>query len=321
MQHYSNLTRFRTHPITRDLVSSVYLQPSSFVQIIFVDERLQAKKAVPNLDNFWIDTPSTILQTISNDVSQGIGTFMLFCVARNKEDSIAFTCNIITKIKQKYGNDILLICDLCLCGITQDGHCGFIDNTTHLINNHQTVERLSQNALEFAKSGADCIAPSDMRDGRVSAIRKLLNQNSYDNTSIMSYSAKFASNYYSAFRTIYSSNIDENSPLQSRKTYQIDPRNPNDAILSSIRDEKEGADILMVKPIMRYLDIAKDIKKECKLPLSGFHVSTECVSLNLLSQTGYGKISNLFLEDWTAIKRSGVDIIISYNARMLTQWV
>lgn len=321
MKHHSSLTRLRTHKVMRELLSNVVLNPTNFMQIIFVDENLTERKPIPNMEHFWIDSSASICETILQDTTQGINSFLLFCVAKEKSKAIDFTCQTIHHIKQQFGNKILLACDLCLCGITNDGHCGFLDSHTHIIDNHHTVEVLANYALEFAKAGADCIAPSDMRDGRVNAIRTILNENDFDNISIMSYSTKFASNYYSAFRAIYNSGIDISSPLQDRKTYQISPNNQKDAVLASIRDEAEGADILMVKPIVRYLDIVKDVRKECLLPIAGFHVSTECVSLNLLAASGYGTLPKLFMEDWLAIKRAGVDVIISYTSRMVKQWI
>ena len=321
MKYLAGLTRFRKHETMRGMLSSVSLRPQNFMQIIFVDENLSNKKPVPNIEYFWLDSPFSIIETIQGDISQGIKSFLLFCVPKNKEKAFEFTCNTVQQIKNHFGSKIFLACDLCLCGMTHDGHCGFIDTNKQLIDNHTTVEFLARNAIEFAKSGADCIAPSDMQDGRIKAIREILNDHGFDDISIMSYSTKFASNYYSAFRTIYQSGIDKNSPLKDRKTYQIDFCNTKDAILSSIRDELEGADILMVKPIIRYLDIVKEIQATCKLPLAGFHVSTECVSLNLLANNGYGDLASLFMEDWIAIKRSGVDVIITYNARMVKQWV
>ena len=175
------------------------------MQIIFVDENLTQHKAVPNMEHFWLDSATSVIKTIEDDITQGIRAFLLFCVGKNKEGTIAFTNKTIRTIKERFGKEILLACDLCLCGITTDGHCVFIDTHTCLIDNHKTVEVLAKYALEFAKSGADCIAPSDMRDGRIQAIRSILNENGFDVTSIMSYSTKFASNYYSAFRTIYNS--------------------------------------------------------------------------------------------------------------------
>lgn len=319
MPEYSTLTRQRNASHFRNLLAQ-HLNLQNFVQILFVDESLQEPMLVRNFANFWIDSPSSVLKTIKNDIAQGIHCFLLFCVAKNKENATIFTKSVISNIKSYFKSDIYLICDLCLCNISHDGHCGVISPQKNLIENHQTIEILKKMALEFASAGADCIAPSDMRDGRVFAIRNTLNENGFENIAIISYSTKFASNYYGAFRDIYKSGISKNSPLKDRKTYQIDFRNQNDALLSSVRDEAEGADILMVKPAIRYLDIISQIKASCNLPVCAFHVSSECVSLNLLSQVDYASLPDLFLEDWHAIKRSGANFIICYNARMFKAW-
>ena len=320
MHQYATLARQRISPHIRNLLGGQVLSPQNFVQILFVDENISEVTPVKNMAHFWLDTQASVINTIANDLKQGINSFMLFCVAKNKENAMNFTAKIVSNIKSYFKSDVYLICDLCMCNISHDNHCGIINPATHLIDNNDTVKKLTEMALIFASSGADCIAPSDMRDGRIASMRDALNENGFENTAIISYSTKFASNYYSAFRDIYKSGIAKNSPLQDRKTYQIDYRNKTDALLSSIRDENEGADILMVKPIIRYLDIAIEIKNRCNLPLCGFHVSSECVSLNLLANNGYGNLPDLFLEDWHAIKRSGVDFIISYCSRMVKTW-
>lgn len=320
MKYHATLTRYRNNPHIRNLLAQTVLHSQKFVQVIFVDENLEQASPVKHLAHFWIDTKTSVIETIKNDIAQGINAFILFCVPKAKENAVDFTKSVIFDIKSYFKSDIYLICDLCFCNIAQDNHCGIMNKQNLLLNNNLTVQQLATMALEFADSGADCIAPSDMRDGRIMAIRTILNDNGFDNIPIMSYSTKFASNYYSAFREIYKSGIDKLSPLQDRKTYQIDYRNTNDAILSSMRDETEGADILMVKPIMRYLDIAWEIKSRSNLPIAAFHVSSECVALNLLAENQYGNLADLFLEDWHAIKRGGVDIIISYCARMVKKW-
>lgn len=320
MKYNATLTRYRNSPHIRNLLAKTVLSPQNFVQVIFVDENLAESMPAKNLEHFWIDSQTSVLETIKNDTRNGVSAFMLFCVPKKKSDAVNFTKSVISNIKIYFKSDIYLICDLCLCNISPDNHCGIIDERKHLLDNDLTVKQLAEMALEFAQSGADCIAPSDMRDGRINAIRTILNENNFDDVQIMSYSTKFASNYYSAFRNIYKSGIDKESPLQDRKTYQIDYRNTSDAILSSMRDETEGADILMVKPIVRYLDIVRQIKSLSHLPIAGFHVSSECVSLNLLAENEYGRLADLFLEDWHAIKRADIDIIISYCARMVKQW-
>ena len=311
----STFTRFRQNKIFRNLNSQTTLCPSKFIQPIFVDENLIIQKPFAAISGMKIDCEDSIIQTIESDIGQGIQSFILFCIAKEKMNQEAFTCKIIEKIKKSFGNEIFLIADVCLCNETKDNHCGYILEKSGFIDNAKTVEVLSKHALSYAQAGCDCIAPSDMRDGRIASIRNILNKNGFDFISIISYSAKFASNYYGAFREIYNSKIDENSPLSDRKTYQIDFRNGNDAISSSMRDEAEGCDMLMVKPATKYLDIIKELSLQTHLKISAFHVASECVALELLAKNGYANLENLYFEDWTAISRAGSSVIISYKSR------
>ena len=311
----STFTRFRQNKIFRNLNSEVTLCPSKFIQPIFVDENLDKQKPFEAISGMKIDCQTSIIQTIEEDVAQGIQSFILFCIAERKENQEAFTCKIIEKIKKHFGNEVFLIADVCLCNETQDNHCGYISGKSGFIDNAKTVEVLANHALSYAQAGCDCVAPSDMRDGRIASIRNILNKNGFDFISIISYSAKFASNYYGAFREIYNSKIDANSPLGDRKTYQIDFRNGSDAIVSSMRDEAQGADMLMVKPAVRYLDIIKTLSLQTHLTVSAFHVASECVALELLAKNGYATLENLYFEDWTAIIRAGASVVISYKSR------
>lgn len=311
----STFTRLRQNKIFRNLNSEVTLCPSKFIQPIFVDENLTTQKLFTPISGMKIDCQSSIIQTIEGDVQQGIQSFILFCIAKERGNQEAFTCKIIEKIKKHFGDKIFLIADVCLCNETADSHCGYISEKSGFIDNAKTVEVLAQHALFYAQAGCDCIAPSDMRDGRIDAIRQILNKNGFDFISIISYSAKFASNYYGAFREIYNSKIDQNSPLKDRKSYQIDFQNGSDAILSSMRDENEGADMLMVKPATKYLDIIKELSLQTHLKISAFHVASECVALELLAKNGYANLDNLYFEDWTAITRAGASVIISYKSR------
>lgn len=313
--HSSTFTRLRQNKIFRNLNSEVTLCPSKFIQPIFVDENLTTQKPFEAISGMKIDCQTSIIQTIESDTKQGIQSFILFCIAERKENQEEFTCKIIEKIKKIFGNKIFLIADVCLCNETADNHCGYISEKSGFIDNAKTVEVLAKHALSYAHAGCDCVAPSDMRDGRINAIRQILNEHGFDCISIISYSAKFSSNYYGAFREIYNSKIDANSPLQDRKSYQIDFRNGNDAIASSMRDEAEGCDMLMVKPATKYLDIIKTISLQTNLKVSAFHVASECVALELLAKNGYATLENLYFEDWTAINRAGASVIISYKSR------
>ncbi len=313
----TTFTRFRQNKIFRNLNSEITLCPSKFIQPIFVDENLTEQRIFEPIAGMKIDDENSIFKTIEQDISQEIKSFILFCIAKERKNQESFTCKIIEKIKKNFGNTIFLIADVCLCNETLDGHCGFISEKSKFIDNAKTVKVLAKHALSYAQSGCDCVAPSDMRDGRIGAIREILNKNGFDFISIISYSAKFASNYYGAFRDIYNSKISVQSPLKNRESYQIDFRNGNDAILSSLRDENQEADMLMVKPATKYLDVIKELSLQTHLKISAFHVASECVSLELLAKSGYAKLENLYFEDWCAINRSGASVIISYKARDL----
>ena len=180
---------------------------------------------------------------------------------------------------------------------------------------------LADYALALAKAGADCIAPSDMMDGRIAAIRKKLDENGYDQIAILSYSAKFSSQFYGPFRDACKSSPGNNLVLKDRKTYQFSANNAQDGLLSTIRDIEEGADLVMVKPALPYLDMIQTIKQETKYPLVAYHVSGEYQAIELLAEKQLVDRSKAHIEVWTSLKRAGADAIISYAARHAKQWL
>jgi porphobilinogen synthase len=180
---------------------------------------------------------------------------------------------------------------------------------------------LADYALQLAKAGADCIAPSDMMDSRIAAIRNKLNANGFDDVSIMSYSAKFSSQFYGPFRDACKSTPGNNCLIHDRKTYQISAFNADDAIQSTLRDIEEGADIVMVKPAVPYLDIIYQLKQTIKNPIAAYHVSGEYQSIELLARNNHIERSKAHVEIWTSLKRAGANIIISYAARNAKQWI
>jgi len=186
--------------------------------------------------------------------------------------------------------------------------------------NHKTVDVLSKYAMQLAVAGVDCIAPSDMTDGRIAAIRTSLDAVEYDTVSIMSYSAKFSSQFYGPFRDACHSAPNTNG-LKNRKTYQLSPLNMNDAIASSLRDEKEGADILMVKPAALYTDVIAKLKQQTLKPIAAYHVSGEYAAIEALAEKGLVNREAAHLEVWTALTRAGADIIISYAAKNAKEWI
>jgi porphobilinogen synthase len=244
-------------------------------------------------------------------------------VPANKTENnfdFSFAINVIRSIKENFGSDVWIASDLCLCSYTSHGHCGILNEDHSRLINHKTVDILSKYASQLAVAGADCIAPSDMTDGRIAAIRTSLDSLGYDTVSIMSYSAKFSSQFYGPFRDACHS-APNTMGLKNRRTYQLSPLNINDAIASSLRDEKEGADILMVKPAALYTDVIATLKQKTLKPIAAYHVSGEYAAIESLAEKQLVTREAAHLEVWTALTRAGADIIISYAAKNAKDWI
>ena len=315
--------RLRADTHIRELTASVKLSHKSFIQPLFVDEAITEPRAVTGLKDIEVDSISTVLNTIEQSIKTGATKFLLFPVPANKKENnfdFSFATSVIRSIKENFGNDVWIASDLCLCSYTSHGHCGILNDEHSRLINHKTVDVLSRYATQLAIAGADCIAPSDMTDGRIAAIRTSLDALSYDTVSIMSYSAKFSSQFYGPFRDACHSAPNTNG-LKNRKTYQLSPLNINDAIASSIRDEREGADILMVKPAALYTDVIAKLKQQTLKPIAAYHVSGEYAAIEALAEKNLVNRVAAHLEVWTALTRAGADIIISYAAKNAKQWI
>jgi porphobilinogen synthase len=315
--------RLRADTHIRELTASVKLSHKSFIQPLFVDETITAPRAVNGLANVQVDTASTILNAIEASIRSGSTKFLLFPVPSKKSESnfdFSFATSVIRSIKENFGNDVWIASDLCLCSYTSHGHCGILNDDHSKLVNHKTVDVLSKYATQLAIAGADCIAPSDMTDGRINAIRTSLDSLGYDTVSLMSYSAKFSSQFYGPFRDACHSAPNTNG-LKNRKTYQLSPLNINDAIASSLRDEKEGADILMVKPSVLYTDVIAKLKQQTLKPIAAYHVSGEYAAIEALAEKELVNREAAHLEVWTALTRAGADIIISYAAKNAKEWI
>lgn len=315
--------RLRADAHIRELTASVKLSHKSFIQPLFVDEAIAEPRAVKGLSEVEVDTASSVLNTIEESIKAGATKFLLFPVPANKKENsfdFSFASSIIKSIKENFGNDVWIASDLCLCSYTTHGHCGILNEDHSKLVNHKTVDVLSKYATQLAVAGADCIAPSDMTDGRIAAIRTSLDAMGYDTVSIMSYSAKFSSQFYGPFRDACHSAPNTNG-LKNRKTYQLSPLNINDAIASSLRDEKEGADILMVKPAALYTDVIAKLKQQTLKPIAAYHVSGEYAAIEALAEKKLVNREAAHLEVWTALTRAGADIIISYAAKNAKQWI
>ena len=316
--------RIRLSPIARKLVQEVTFDVSKLIQPMFVVEGIANKEPIPGLTGVFRETPASLLKQVEKDLEQGVKSFLLFGVPTAKGDKsfkYDFTANQLHELKKRFGNDIFLSVDVCLCSYTTHGHCGILTDSEDHVDNGASVAALAQAALTYAQAGADCVAPSDMMDHRVRAIREILDQHKLDQTLIMSYSAKFHSGFYGPFRVAADSAPKGELKIKDRATYQIDPANPSDALRSSLRDQEEGADILMVKPGLPYLDVLKELSSQISLPWAVYEVSGEYAAIELMAENGLVDARRAHLESWTAFFRAGAQMVITYGARNAKTWM
>lgn len=313
--------RLRSSKGIRRLVRETHINKSDLIYPIFVAEGENIKKTVesmPGVFQYSIDNLDEILCEIDDS---GISGLLIFGIPAHKDEcaSSAYDDNGITQravryIKSKYPR-LLIIADVCLCEYTSHGHCGVVCGEKIL--NDETLPLLSKMAVSLVKAGADIIAPSDMMDGRVAAIRNELDKNSFIDTPILSYSAKYASGYYSPFRDA----ADSTPHFGDRKTYQMDFANGREALREIADDISEGADMVMVKPALAYLDIIRAAKEKFDLPLAAYNVSGEYSMVKAAALNGWIDERRIVTENLTAIKRAGADIIITYHALDMARWL
>jgi porphobilinogen synthase len=324
-KHYIPVTqrRIRAGEHIRELTASIRLSHKAFIQPLFVEEGMDNPRLVEGLGDVRVDTINTVVETIEETIVGGITKFLLFPVPATKQErdfDFSFAVKVVKTIKEKFGHSIWLATDVCLCSYTTHGHCGILNHQHTQLLNSQTVEVLTNYATKLAVAGADCIAPSDMMDGRISAIRTQLDAMGFDAVSIMSYAAKFSSQFYGPFRDACHSAPNTNG-LKNRKTYQLSAGNINDAIASAVRDDKEGADIVMVKPAALYTDVISAVKQHSLKPVAAYHVSGEYAAIEVLAERGLVNKQAAHLEVWTALTRAGANIIISYAAKNAKEWI
>ncbi|RHO48529.1 porphobilinogen synthase [Clostridium sp. AM09-51] len=313
--------RLRASENLRSMVRETRISKSDLIYPMFVVEGENIKNPVesmPNVYQYSLDRMDEILNEVEKS---GISGILIFGVPKHKDEyaTEAYNDNGITQkavryIKKNYPS-LIIIADVCLCEYTSHGHCGVVCGEKIL--NDETLPLLSKMAVSLAKAGADIIAPSDMMDGRVSAIRNALDENGFIDTPILSYSAKFASAYYSPFR-----DAAESAPeFGDRKTYQMDHANGREALREIADDISEGADMVMVKPALAYLDIIKSAREKFDLPLVAYNVSGEYAMVKAAAQNGWIDEKKIVSENMIAIKRAGADIIITYHALDVARWI
>jgi porphobilinogen synthase len=313
-----SLRRLRQNRAIRELVRESRVSLESLIQPLFIVEGGSERELIPGMTGNYRETSASLCRTVEKDVEAGVRKFLLFGVPSEKREEKFtgdFLAEQIRMLRKQFGTEIFIATDVCLCSYTVHGHCGVMNKEKNLVKNAPSVVELSHLALAYAQAGADCVAPSDMMDGRVRAIRKQLDEAQLDQTIIMSYSAKFSSKFYGPFRGAADSAPKDITPLKDRSTYQLDPGTPRDAWLSSIRDANEGADILMVKPGMPYLDVLYQLSREIRKPWAVYQVSGEFAGIELAAQQGLMDGPGAHLEAWTAFVRAGASMIITYGAR------
>ncbi|MEK6681644.1 MAG: porphobilinogen synthase [Nitrospirota bacterium] len=309
------LRRLRQTENLRKMVRETTLSSDDFIYPLFAVHGKGIKKEIPSMPGNYQQSIDNIVKDAKETYSLGIPAVMLFGIPEHKDQlgteayaKKGIIQQAIKAIKDKVP-ELIVITDVCLCEYTSHGHCGVIKNGKIL--NDPTLELLSKEAVSHAKAGADIVAPSDMMDGRVSAIRNALDKENLIDTPIMSYAAKYASSFYGPFR-----DAAESTPkFGDRRTYQMDPANAREAIREVSLDIEEGADIVMVKPALSYLDIIYRVKQEFNLPVAAYNVSGEFSIIKAGAKLGWIDEQRMMMEVLTSIKRAGADLILTYFAK------
>ncbi|MAD42452.1 MAG: porphobilinogen synthase [Arcobacter sp.] len=314
---FKRFRRLRINETLRNLVQETTVTSDDFIYPLFVREGKGIKNEVSSMPGVFQMSIDEILKECEYLISIDLKSIILFAIPDVK-DSVGSEClcneSIISRtikaIKEKFPQ-MFVVTDLCFCEYTDHGHCGILDPKTQTVDNDKTLEISAQQAIVHAKAGADMIAPSGMMDGIITTLRTALDENGYENLPIMAYSTKFASGYYGPFR-----DVAESTPsFGDRRTYQMNPANRLEAIEESLQDEKEGADILMVKPALAFLDVIRDIRNETKLPLCVYNVSGEYAMLKNAGAAGLIDYERVMMETLIGFKRAGANIIITYHAK------
>ncbi|MDA8106786.1 MAG: porphobilinogen synthase [Nitrospiraceae bacterium] len=307
--------RLRKTEIIRRMVRETSLSPDDFIYPLFVTFGKKVRKEIKSMPGCFQESVDMIVRHAREVYSLGIPSVLLFGIPEQKDeigsgayDPHGVVQKAIREIKNKVP-ELYVITDVCMCEYTSHGHCGIIEGGD--VKNDATLELLAKEAVSHAKAGADMVAPSDMMDGRVGAIRAALDGEGFSETPIMSYAAKYASAFYGPFREAA-----ESTPqFGDRRSYQMDPANRREALREVALDIDEGADIVMVKPAMTYLDVISDVRENFALPVAAYNVSGEYSVIKAAAKLGWIDETRAMLEVLTSIKRAGADIILTYFAK------
>ena len=314
--------RLRSNPLLRSLVRETRLSAEQFVMPYFVRSGKKVREAVDSMPGQYRYSTDTLLRELAELKKTDVHSILLFGIPDSKDEKASSSYlreGIVQKtvraIKKEFKDDLLVITDVCLCAYTNHGHCGVLRKG--VVDNDASNKIMAQTALSHAEAGVDMVAPSDMMDGRVKKIRETLDKNDFENIPIMSYSAKYASAFYGPFRDAACSAPGSGD----RKSYQMDPPNIKEAVREIGMDIKEGADIVMVKPALAYLDVIREAARTFPVPLAAYSVSGEYSMIKAAAAKGFLNEKETVLEIMTGFIRAGARILITYHAKELASWL
>lgn len=321
--HYPlvRLRRRRSTPAIRELLQETRVHVEDLIYPLFVCPGTNCREPIEAMPGVFRFSPDQLLEEVAAARTEGILAVLLFGVPEHKDEAATSAYDeqgIVqqaVRLLKKHFPDLIVITDVCLCGYTSHGHCGVVRDG--IIDNDETLPLLARTALSHAQAGADLVAPSDMMDGRVKAIRELLDKQGLSHVGILSYAAKFASAFYGPFREAAGS-----APsFGDRRSYQMNPANRREALEEVVQDMEEGADLVMVKPALAYLDIIREVRERVLCPLAAYNVSGEYALIKAAAAQGWVDEKMIVLETMTGIKRAGADLIITYHARDVARWL
>ncbi|HEX9196771.1 MAG TPA: porphobilinogen synthase [Candidatus Bathyarchaeia archaeon] len=316
------MRRLRKTPLIRELVREVTVSKSDLIQPIFVEEGLSKNAPISSMPGQTRFSLSSLEKEAYDLKDRGVRSVLLFGIPGRKDDGGSgaydpegIVQRSIESLKEQLGDEIVVGTDVCLCQYTTHGHCGTVREG--LVENDSTLKRLADTAVSHAKAGADLVAPSAMIDGQVAIIREALDDNGFKDTVILAYAAKHSSSFFGPFREAAFSK----PQFGDRQTYQMDYSNPEMAMREIALDIKEGADMIMVKPALAYLDVIYRAKRRFRMPMAAYNVSGEYAMLKAAAREGWIEEKPAILEVFTAIKRAGADMIITYHAKEAAEWL
>ena len=316
------MRRLRRTAVMRELVREIQLQKSDLIQPLFIEENLSADVPISTMPGQRRLSSTSISREANHILEMGIKSVILFGIPKIKDDAGSSADVVegviqkaIRQLKDELGTDLVIVADVCMCQYTSHGHCGIVRDGR--IENDETLKRLASIAVSYAREGVDVVGPSAMIDGQVKAIRQALDDSGFKDTAIMAYAAKHASSFFGPFREAAFSKPE----FGDRRSYQMDYSNPEEAIREVALDIQEGADIVMVKPALSYLDIIHRVKERFSMPTAAYNVSGEYAMVKAAAREGWIDEKSTVLEILTSIKRAGADMILTYHAKEAAEWL